>query len=179
MREWTANMFVEKVRTNTKEALADSVLLLKTSSRTYIPFVELGETSEYYHHDMYHLLASRAISALNQIERLARNNGFNDATPSLVKQDIINIYGNMIAAYKAAGLKEGYILTALNYLEWRRNADRSFVPFKAQEGLLGLTEDTFLTALNTLKSKFASEPVTAEVYLACLLYTSPSPRDRG
>ena len=170
MREWTANMFVEKVRTNTKEALADSVLLLKTSSRTYIPFVELGETSEYYHHDMYHLLASRAISALNQIERLARNNGFNENTPSLVKQDIINIYGSMIAAYKAAGLKEGYILTALNYLEWRRNADRSFVPFKAQEGLLGLTEDTFLTALNTLKSKFASEPVTAEVYLAQARY---------
>ena len=170
MREWTANMFVEKVRTNVKEALADSVLLLKTSSRTYIPFVELGETSEYYHHDMYHLLASRAITALNQIERLARNNGFNDNTPSLVKQDIINIYGSMIAAYKAADLKEGYVLTALNYLEWRRNADRSIVPFQAQEGLLGLTEDTFLTALNTLKSKFASEPVTAEVYLAQARY---------
>ena len=170
MREWTANMFIDKVRTNVKEALADSVLLLKTSSRTYIPFVELGETSEYYHHDMYHLLASRAITALNQIERLARNNGFNDNTPSLVKQDIINIYGSMIAAYKAADLKEGYILTALNYLEWRRNADRGFVPFQAQEGLLGLTEDTFLTALNTLKSKFASEPVTAEVYFVQARY---------
>ena len=36
MREWTANMFVEKVRTNVKEAMADSVLLLNTSSRTYI-----------------------------------------------------------------------------------------------------------------------------------------------
>ena len=170
MREWTANMFVEKVRTNVREALADSVLLLKTSSRTYIPFVELGETSEYYHHDMYHLLASRAITALNQIEGLVRNNGFNDNTPSLVKQDIINIYGSMIAAYKAADLKEGYILTALNYLEWRRNADRDFVPFKAHEGLLGLTEDTFQTALNTLKSRFASEPVTAEVYLAQARY---------
>lgn len=43
MREWTANMFIEKVWTNIKEALADSVLLLKTSSRDYIPFVELGK----------------------------------------------------------------------------------------------------------------------------------------
>lgn len=170
MREWTANMFVEKVRTNVKEALADSVLLLKTSSRTYIPFVELGEASEYYHHDMYNLLAFRAIKALNKIERLARDNGFNAITPSPVKQDIINIYGSMIAAYKAADLKEGYILTALNYLEWRRNEDRSMVPFQAQEGLLGLTEDKFLTALNTLKSKFPSEPVTAEVYLAQARY---------
>ena len=39
IREWTANMFVEKVRTNVKEALAVSLLLLKTSSRIYIPFV--------------------------------------------------------------------------------------------------------------------------------------------
>ncbi len=88
MREWTANMFVEKVRTNVKEALADSVLLLKTSSRSYIPFVELGETSEYYHHDMYHLLASRGIESLNRIEGLERS-GFNDIMPSPVKQDII------------------------------------------------------------------------------------------
>ena len=148
-----------------KGSLADSVLLLKTSSRSYIPFVELGETSEYYHHDMYHLLASRGIESLNRIERLERS-GFNDIMPSPVKQDIIKIYGNMIAAYKAAGLKEGYILTTLNYLEWRRNADRYAVPSKIQEGLPGLTEDTFLAALNTLKSKFASEPVSAEVYLA-------------
>ena len=70
MREWTANMFIEKVRTNIKEALADSVLLLKTSSRGYIPFVELGETSEYYHHDMYHLLASRSIEALQRVEEM-------------------------------------------------------------------------------------------------------------
>ena len=41
--------------------MADSVLLLNTSSRTYIPFVELGETSEYYHHDMYHLLATAVL----------------------------------------------------------------------------------------------------------------------
>ena len=169
MREWTANMFVEKVRANIKEALADSVLLLKTSSRNYIPFIELGETSEYYHHDMYHLLASRGIESLNQIERLGRI-GFNDTMPSPVKQDIKNIYGNMIAAYKAAGLKEGYILTALNYLEWRRNADRSVMLLKIKAGRRGLTEDTYLTALNTLKSKFASEPVSAEVYLAQARY---------
>ena len=73
MREWTANMFVEKVRTNVKEAMADSVLLLNTSSRTYIPFVELGETSEYYHHDMYHLLASRAITSLENLSGFGRD----------------------------------------------------------------------------------------------------------
>ena len=177
MREWTANMFVEKVRTNVKEAMADSVLLLNTSSRTYIPFVELGETSEYYHHDMYHLLATRGIVALQQVAGLDRATPVEDISEdssaekeSSVKQDIIAIYGNMIAAYKASGLKEGYVLTALSYLEWRRDSDRNIRPFGLKKGLSGLTEDTYVTALNELKSRFKSESICAEVYLAQARY---------
>lgn len=166
LREWTANIFVEKVRTNVKEALADSVLLLKTSSRDYIPFVELGETSEYYHHDMYHLLASRGIESLNRIERLSSGTLPGDISSDPVKQDIISIYGNMISAYQAAGLNEGYVLALLNYLQWRRMADQAFRSFQAKNGLIGLTQDPYLAALNELKSKFKSEPICAEVYLA-------------
>lgn len=33
-----------------------------------------------------------------------------------------------------------------------------------------LTDDTYLKALNTLKSKYASEPICAEVYLAQARY---------
>ena len=80
----------------------------------------------------------------------------NDGTVNPVKQDIIAIYGNMIPAYKATGLKEGYVLTALNYLEWRWNADRNIRPLQAKGELPVLTEDTYLKALNTLKSKYAS-----------------------
>ena len=169
IREWTANMFVEKVRTNVKEALADSVLLLKTSSRDYIPFVELGKTSEYYHHDLYHLLASRGIDALLQVEKLGSGYTETNAVNPL-KHDIIAIYGNMLSAYKAAGLKEGYVLTALNYLEWRRGAERYIRPLQAKGEALVLTDDTYLKALNTLKSKYASEPICAEVYLAQARY---------
>ena len=169
IREWTANMFVEKVRTNVKEALADSVLLLKTSSRDYIPFVELGKTSEYYHHDLYHLLASRGIDALLQVEKLG--SGYTETNAvNPVKQDIIATYGNMLSAYKAAGLKEGYVLTALNYLEWRRGAERYIRPLQAKGEASVLTDDTYLKALNTLKSKYASEPICAEVYLAQARY---------
>lgn len=169
IREWTANMFVDKVQANVKETLADSVLLLKTSSRTYIPLVELGETSEYYHHDMYHLLASRSIEALQQVEGLISRTVDGDVV-NPVKQDIITIYGNMLSAYKASGLKEGYVLTALNYLEWRRGADRNIRPFQIKSGSSELTDDTYLKALNTLKSNYASEPICAEVYLAQARY---------
>lgn len=168
MREWTANMFVDKVRTHVKEALADSVLLLKTSSRTYIPFVQLGETSEYYHHDMYHLLASRSIESLKQVEGLW-NSGFEHAS-SPVLQDIAAIYERMAAAYEASGLKEGYVLTMLNYLEWKQYTDAQMQPFQAKSGLLGLTQDKYIAALNELKTKFEREPVCAEVYLALARY---------
>ena len=66
IKEWTGNMFIEKIGMHAREAVKDSVLLLKTSSRTYIPFVELGEASEYYHHDMYQLLASLSIESLTE-----------------------------------------------------------------------------------------------------------------
>ena len=119
---------------------------------------------------MYHLLASRSIEALQRVEELG-NRITNDGTVNPVKQDIIAIYGNMISAYKATGLKEGYVLTALNYLEWRWNADRNIRPLQAKGELPVLTGDTYLKALNTLKSKYASEPICAEVYLAEARYT--------
>ena len=76
----------------------------------------------------------------------------------------------MLSAYKAAGLKEGYVLTALNYLEWRRGAERYIRPLQVKGEASVLTDDTYLKALNTLKSKYASEPICAEVYLAQARY---------
>lgn len=129
-------------------------------------FCGIRETSEYYHHDMYHLLASRGIESLNRIERLSSGTLPGDISSDPVKQDIISIYRNMISAYQAAGLNEGYVLALLNYLQWRRMADQAFRSFQAKNGLIGLTQDPYLAALNELKSKFKSEPICAEVYLA-------------
>ena len=42
IREWSGNMFVQQVMQHTTEALKDKELLLATSARIYIPFVELG-----------------------------------------------------------------------------------------------------------------------------------------
>ena len=175
MREWTANMFVEKIRTSIKEAMADSVLLLNTSSCTYIPFVELGETSEYYHHDMYHLLAFRSIEALQQVEGLDRATpveAYSEDTSSKkqspVKQDIERIYKNMLTSYKAKGDKEGCLLTNLNYLSWKRDSSKSFrVPFSVKKGgTYMMTVDPYETGLDALKTEYKSSDLCAEVYLA-------------
>ncbi|WP_347084135.1 alpha-2-macroglobulin family protein, partial [Bacteroides thetaiotaomicron] len=151
------------------------VLLLNTSSRTYIPFVELGETSEYYHHDMYHLLAFRSIEALQQIEGLDRATpveAYSEDTSSKkqspVKQDIERIYENMLTSYKAKGDKEGCLLTNLNYLSWKRDSSKSFrEPFSVKKGgTYMMTVDPYETGLDALKTEYKSSDLCAEVYLA-------------
>lgn len=169
MREWTMNMFVDKVRTNIREALKDSTLLLTTSSKTYVPFVELGEASKFYHHDMYHLLASRSLEALKQIENFDRY--LADSQP-VIKLDIMAIYNNMLATYQTTDAKEGYVLTTLDYLAWKNTA-LTDVDISYQRKIKTKTDvanSGYTTALNELKDKFKSEPICAEVYLALATY---------
>lgn len=158
IREWSRNLFVDKVLSETKAALNDSTLLLDTSTSTYVPFVELGKTSEYYHHDMYHLLVSRAIEAINTV-RMATG------APRLSAQ-IESLYRNMIEAYRKAGNADATVLATLNYLEWKRTTDVRFRPYQAPKGLIGLTQDPYVAGLNKLIAEYNSHDVCAEVYLA-------------
>ena len=61
IREWSTNLFVAKVDEHNLASLKDSVRLLEVSSKEYVPFVELEDGSRFYGHDMYHLLAARAV----------------------------------------------------------------------------------------------------------------------
>lgn len=92
IREWSGNMFVQRVMQHTTEALKDKELLLATSARIYIPFVELGDASEYYRHDMLHLLGSRGVDALRNVNGLDKD--------SVVNAGIENIYQEMLDTYK-------------------------------------------------------------------------------
>lgn len=162
LREWTGNMFVEQVVKHTTEALRNKELLLKTSSKSFIPFVELGTASEYYHHDMYHLLSSRGIAALQGVEGIDKD--------SLIHAITENIYQGMLDTYKQARMEDGYVLTMLDYLNWRRNTDRTFAPYRIPKIMIGLTQGPYLDGLNQLISEFKPRDICAEVYLAKARY---------
>ncbi|MDD3037104.1 alpha-2-macroglobulin family protein [Bacteroides sp.] len=166
IKEWTANLFIEKIQMHTREALKDSVLLLKTSSRTYMPFVELGEASEYYHHDMYHLLASRSIEALTKIDKFDLSQGKN------MKPEIATLYKNMISTYRKKEDKEGILLASLDYLRWQNTTryDKKNVPVKGQETGIDLSENFYIAGLNELITDYQSLEVCAEVYRAKVYY---------
>ena len=142
IQEWTENIFVDKVRMHACEAVADSVLLLKTSSRTYLPFVELGETSEYYHHDMYHLLVSRSIEALRKM------NDSNFDRSRNVKPDIAELYNNMLSTYQRKDDKEGYVLASLNCLKWQDEIKSD------KDSLISLPQNFYVTELDKLLKKY-------------------------
>lgn len=163
IRVWSPNLFVNRVRKYTAEALKDHEELLKTSSRAYIPFTILGDASEYYHHDMYHLLASRAIEALRMISDF-------DADKQQVNADIAAIYQRMIDTYKNMPDREdATVLTVLGLLEWR-DGQKDVMPLPRMAKEAAKAPDTYLEALDQLLKEYAKRDVCAEVYLAKARY---------
>lgn len=158
MLNWTTNIFVDTIQSHIRKAMSDSVLLLGASSRTYIPFIELGETSGYYHHDMYHLLASRSIEALLRVQYLDRQKNVN--------QHISELYDHMLSAYREKGDKESYVLTSLNFLRWKYESNYSFYPVIDKAVPYVLAEDPYIMDLNKLAADYKSLDICAEVLLA-------------
>ncbi|MFQ7083658.1 alpha-2-macroglobulin family protein [Bacteroides intestinalis] len=163
IREWSGNLFMKQVMKYTGEALKDSAELLKTSSRTYIPFVILGDASEYYHHEMYHLLASRAIDALQKVSWFEMD--------SLVKKDIMGIYGQMINTYrKMPGMEDATVLTMLDYMEWRNREGNVLLRLRAVKEGGSEAPNQYLHALDRIIKDYAKRDVCAEAYLAKARY---------
>ena len=135
----------------------DSLLLLDTSSRSYIPFVELGVTSDYYHHDMYHLLASRTIASLESLSGLGSD--------SLINARIEGIYRHMMDSYRRTDNPDALLLTNLDYLQWKRRTDPGFRPYHAPEGRIGLTQDPYFPVSGSGGSSVLAFPAVTPAYL--------------
>ncbi|KAA6335966.1 hypothetical protein EZS27_015850, partial [termite gut metagenome] len=146
IREWNGNLFVQKVLEHTRAALQDSLLLLNTSSKMYIPFAETGETSGYYGHDMYHLLALRGTKALGSISSLTDKD-------SVVTTEASAIFHNMIDTYRKRNNRNAVALAALDSLNWNgREASEE--------------------QLDELIAEYGNQEVCAEVYLAKAQYAN-------
>ncbi|KAA6322140.1 hypothetical protein EZS27_028286, partial [termite gut metagenome] len=146
IREWSSNLFMQKVLEHTRAALLDSLLLLNTSSKTYIPFAETGETSSYYGHDMYHLLALRGTKALRSISSLSDKD-------SVVTAEASVLFHNMIDTYRKRNNRNAVVLATLDSLNWNGRE----VPEEQ---------------LDKLIAEYGNQEVCAEVYLAKAQYAN-------
>lgn len=163
IREWSANLFIDKIDEYSRASLQDSTCLLEISSKDYVPFVILEDGSRFYQHDMYHLLASRAVSTY---ENLA---GFE--VDSLVRIRINDIYGNMINAYRhRAGSEDAALLCSLNYWDWKVSGGISSAPYSTFRARKERINKEYLQALNNLIKEYGSREVCAEAYIKKAIY---------
>lgn len=145
IREWTARQFVEQTDRHSQASTANVDLLLKTSTDAYVPFVEQGEQSAYYSHDLYHLLARRAISTLRSMSGAGAD--------SLIDARIESLYRQTMQTYAARpDGADACLLTTLDYWEWKN-------------GSASQDEAAYLQALDDLMTRYDDRPLCSEVYL--------------
>lgn len=158
VREWSIHQFVSKIDEHNSASLQDSLELLKTSAEKYVPFTILEDGSRFYKHDMYHLLASRAISSYNDLS------GFNVDT--LMRARIHTIYENMINAYRhRAGSEDAVLLCSLDYWSWKVTGGISSEPYPTFGMRKQQAVKDYIQALNDLIQEYGNREVCAEVYI--------------
>ena len=163
IREWSANLFAKQVMKYTSESLKDFSELQKTSTRIYSPFVIQGNASRYYHHDMYHLLASRAVSALKQVSSLSVE------TDAVCKKEIEQVFGKTIDLYKkTADGSEAIILTTLDWLDWQKDQNKPVFRHFAENR--DIEKEAYLHDINVLIDTYSGRDVCAEAYMAKATY---------
>lgn len=141
IREWSTNLFIKKVLDHTFAALEDSTLLLATSSKDYRPFVVLGNSSEYYRHDMYHLLALKGVESLKKLVWL------NDTGEA--RNAVSAIFERLTRTYTEQNNRDAYILASLDKLRW--DYENKW--------------DEYLPVLERLLAENDNTEVAAEIYL--------------
>ncbi len=141
IREWSANLFIKKVLDHTRAALGDATLLLATSSKDYRPFVIQGNTSEYYRHDMYHLLALKGVENLKKLDWLDQS--------AQTKSAVEDIFNRLTSTYAKRNNKSAFILASLDKLKYDYQSNR----------------DEYLLALDKLLEGNSDVPVSTEIYL--------------
>ncbi|MDE6348713.1 MAG: alpha-2-macroglobulin [Bacteroides sp.] len=162
VREWSICQFVERIDRHARASLQDSVRLLEASTEGYVPFTVLGDDSRFYRHDMYHLLAGRAVSAYQALD------GFR--VDSLQSLRIRSVYEQMVDIYRhRAGAEGAVVLCTLDYWEWK-NGVLSNAPYQVREGRKAQQNEAYLRMLNGLIEEYGNCEVCAEVYIKKVSY---------
>ncbi len=153
IREWSRNLFVERVIRHTNETFSDINSLYSTSSSLFSPFVLPGNIpAEDKWADMYQTLSVRAIDMLRKLEALD-----DDCKTAL---SISHLYNETMRIYGSNGGEIKQMLATLDYLRWRRETELKLPP-----PYESLTDEDYIAALDTLTTKYGAYEICAEAYL--------------
>lgn len=183
IKEWSPNIFIQRIFDYSRLSLKDRDLLAKTSVDAFKPIVTKGATSEYYHHDLFHLLGMRAVSSLSTCSWQAEQRYAQTKKSELIsywdtdtflkmhipqvseydyKAEILRIYQSMLQYYQLAGDMPATLLTDLNRVEYIQ----SNLLVNKYNGDKVLSNDPYFRQLKAMSEQYASSDVCAEVYIA-------------
>lgn len=187
MNEWSLNLFVQKSYDSFRLSLKDRDLLAKTSVDLFRPIVLKGDAGSYYHHDMLHMLAMRAVSSLAMnsgqagliYPQTGRNDmtglwGMKEFTGSSIPQasdydymaECLRIYQSMLQYYVAAEDTPAIVLTNLERLEFINNNLYNKNYAQDEQAL----ENPYYIRLQRMQQQYAATDICAEVYINMVEY---------
>ena len=104
IREWTRQQYDSAAVDNWKLSMMDLPALAKAKSSDWLPFIEQDEQSEYFNHDLLHVLWHRV---LEQEDDVWRNTGH---AKELLAREVAEVYRQL-------GNREAELLVMLDYIE--------------------------------------------------------------
>ena len=158
IRQWTGNLFARKVDALCRASLQDEEALLMASSKDYQPFVIMGDESRYYAHDMYHLLAHRALKKYEAI------GGY--LPDSLRHATVSGIYERMATVYaRRPGCEEAALLTALDWVKQLRDEAVRKASAQRWREVEQEAGKRYVEQLDSLIQRYGAQEVCAEAYI--------------
>ncbi len=152
MKEWTREQYDSAATANWKMSLQDIPLLANARSKDWLPFVTQAANSDYFRHDLLHILWQRIRS--QRYQWWDSQNG----------EELLSLGNAVKAEYVRLGNREAELLIALDIVNVREQYLFRHISTGTQ-----LTID----ALLYLKNQYADLPLSTEVMLSLLETGAP------
>ena len=158
IRTWTSRQFVEQVNRHSTASLTNAGQLLEIQTSGYTPFIEQGDASAYYGHDLYHLLARRAIDVYQDM--------MGAGADSLMQRHTDGLYRQMLENYASRpDGADAVVLTTLDYWQWKMGDYLSRAPYYSFTARNLKAEKNYLDMLDGLIEKYTDHPIIIEAYI--------------
>lgn len=151
MKEWTREQYDSAATANWKLSLADIPALAQARSKEWLPFITQATNSDYFHHDLLHILWQRLREQRRQLW-------------SAQGQEMMALGTAVKEEYIRQQNREAELLVALDLVNLKESN-------QSQRGTLD-THPT-IDALQALKEQFADLPLCAEVILRLFQTDAP------
>lgn len=150
LRQWTINLYINSIDKHALASVKDTACLLTTSGMNFQPLIEIGKESDYYRHDMLHLLAGRAVQVYGRLSAFGAD--------SLRKQRVDLLHRMQATLYHRRGMDEAALLASLDLWQSRGGKEIAVLDSLLQcHAGNKLCAEVYLRKAQTLQGKYPEQ----------------------